>query len=83
MRPYDSHNNLLYSEIINILVLADDRNVVTQQSIFFIAQIINSLENKCTVWTLYEVFMQEMDSSIGKVKEKDFLKYYKGFRYYN
>ncbi len=61
---------MLYVEIFNLLAFAFDRNLVQQQSIFLMAQILKSLENKSTVWTLYEVFNQEDDPSIEPAKRQ-------------
>ena len=70
LRQYESSALMLYIEIFNILAFAFDRNLVQQQSIFVMAQMLNSLENKSTVWTLYEVFNQEDDPSIEPAKRE-------------
>ena len=61
---------MLYVEIFNLLAFAFDRKLVHQPSIFLMAQILNSLENKSRVWTLYEVFNQEDDPTIEPAKRE-------------
>ena len=67
---------MLYVEIIHLLTAECKREVLAQQSIYLMAQIIHSLENGCTVWTLYEVFIQADDPAVDEAhREHLFMRY--------
>ena len=75
---FDSKNNMLYVEIIHLLTAECKREVLAQQSIYLMAQIIHSLENGCTVWTLYEVFIQADDPAVDEAHREHLFMRYRG-----